>query len=136
MVLRFRKLPEKYAVCRLPADAPLPEWASRGALISITRTEDELSLVCPVDNVPRDLDPGMPWACLQLQGPFPFTETGVLLSFVRPLSEAGVPVFAISTYDTDYVLVPETEAERAAALLQEAGHEALDGSAAPKHPAG
>ena len=126
MVLRFRKLPEKYAVYRLPAEAPVPEWASRGPLISITRTNDELSLVCPVSNFPRAVEPGISWTCLRLEGPFAFTETGVLLSFVRPLSEAGIPIFAISTYDTDYVLVPDAATERALAVLSAAGHTGLD----------
>ena len=65
------------------------------------------------------------WMCLKLEGPFPFSQTGVLLSFIEPLSNNGIPIFAISTYDTDYILIPEEHSSRAADLLREAGHELL-----------
>ena len=104
--LKFRQLPGTYAIVRLVPDAPVPDWAAKGDFTSITRSADELSIVCPSDNLP----------------PFPFTQTGVLLSFIEPLSTNGIPIFAISTYDTDYVLIPEEHA-RAIDVLREAGHE-------------
>lgn len=80
---------------------------------------------CPLENVPKELISGPRWICLKLQGPFPFSQTGVLLSFIEPLSRNGIPIFAVSTYDTDYVLVPEEFAEAALAVLQSAGHERI-----------
>src|SRR4051795_13722303 len=123
MQLKFRWLTEPYAVVRLAPDAAVPEWATRGEFTSITRTADELSIVCPADNLPRDIDAQHHWICLKLEGPFPFSLTGVLLSFIEPLSTRGIPIFAISTYDTDYVLIQEDFAGAAFSILQETGHE-------------
>lgn len=125
--LKFRQLSSHYAVVRLAALAEIPEWATIGEFTSITRTQDELSIVCPADSIPSDVDPGARWICLKLEGPFPFSQTGVLLSFIQPLSNSGVPIFAISTFDTDYVLVQEQFAGAALAALQDAGHELVSG---------
>lgn len=119
--LKFRQLPGLYAIVRLAPDALVPEWA-RGGFYSITRTADELSIVCAIENVPKEIDAGPRWTCLKLEGPFPFSQTGVLLSFIEPLSSNGIPIFAISTYDTDYVLVQEQTLSAAKRILENAGH--------------
>lgn len=116
-----------YAVVRLAPDAVVPEWAGRGEFTSISRSAEELSIVCPADNLPRDVHAQSPWVCLKLEGPFPFSMTGVLLSFIEPLSTNGIPIFAISTYDTDYVLIEEEYMGMALSFLQEAGHELAGG---------
>lgn len=121
--LKFRWLPGPYAVVRLSPDAPVPDWATKGEFTSITRTADELSIVCPADNLPRDVDSQHHWICLKLEGPFPFSLTGVLLSFIEPLSKNDIPIFAISTFDTDYVLIQEEYAGAAMQVLDVAGHE-------------
>jgi hypothetical protein len=121
--LKFRQLSGLYAIVRLPPDAPIPNWAAKRDFISITRTTDELSIVCPADNLPADVHSELRWICLKLEGPFPFSQTGVLLSFIEPLSNNGVPIFAVSTYDTDYVLISKEHINRALDLLHEAGHE-------------
>jgi hypothetical protein len=121
--LKFRQLPGHYAIVRLAPDAPVPDWATRGDFTSITRTTDELSIVCPTDNLPPEVRSSHCWICLKLEGPFPFSLTGVLLSFIEPLSKNGVPIFAISTFDTDYVLVQEDRSATAIELLKRAGHE-------------
>jgi uncharacterized protein len=121
--LKFRRLTFLYAIVRLGPDADLPEWASRGEFTSITRTGDELSIVCPIEHLPADASSPHRWICLKLQGPFPFSQTGVLSSFIEPLSSKGIPIFAISTFDTDYILVQEGWAGAALAELQSAGHE-------------
>ncbi len=126
-MLKFRQLPDLYAIVRQAPDAPVPNWATIGDFTSITRTADELSIVCPADNVPKDIDPGPHWVCLKLEGPFPFSQTGVLLSFIEPLSTNGVPIFAVSTYDTDYVLISKEHIDLAVDLLHEAGHQLLNG---------
>jgi uncharacterized protein len=126
-VLKFRQLPGHYIIVRLAPDAPIPAWATKGDFTSVSRSADELSIVCPRDSLPADLNFDTLWICLKLEGPFPFSQTGVLLSFIAPLSNNCVPVFAISTYDTDYVLIQEEHLGRAADMLREAGHESLLG---------
>jgi len=121
--LKFRLLPGPYAVVRLASNAPIPNWALKGDFTSVTRTLDELSIVCATENLPADVQSPHRWICLKLEGPFPFSQTGVLLSFIEPLSTTGIPIFAISTYDTDYVLIPEEFAGASLKALQEAGHE-------------
>ncbi len=121
--LKFRRLAGLYAVVRLGPAGPTPEWATKGEFTSITRTADELSIVCPMESVPASIDSPPGWICLRLEGPFPFSQTGVLLSFIEPLSSNGVPIFAIATYDTDYVLIPEDFAGAAFEQLRTSGHE-------------
>jgi hypothetical protein len=120
--LKFRQLPGYYAILRQDSVSPVPGWATNGDLVSITRTADELSIVCPIDHVPKELGPAPLWICLKLEGPFPFSQTGVLLSFIEPLSSNAIPIFALSTYDTDYVLIPPEHIDRALDRLREAGH--------------
>lgn len=114
-----------YAIVRLAADAVVPEWAWRGEFISVTRTTEELSIVCPTENLPADVESPHRWVCLKLEGPFAFSLTGVLLAFIEPLSRNGIPIFAISTYDTDYVLIQEEFTVAVLTELQRAGHELL-----------
>ncbi len=121
--LIFRQLSEPYAILRFAPDATVPEWATRGEFHSITRTSEELSVVCPAANLPDDEHSPHRWICLKLVGPFAFSLTGVLLSFIEPLSANGVPIFAISTFDTDYVLIQEEFAGLALSTLQRAGHQ-------------
>lgn len=121
--LKFRWLNGPYAIVRLAPHAAVPEWATKGEFTSITRTAEELSIVCAAENLPADVQSPHRWQCFKLEGPFPFSQTGILLSFIEPLSNKGVPVFAISTYDTDYVLIQDEWAETALDILQNAGHE-------------
>ena len=114
-----------YAIVQLAPETAVPEWTTHGEFTSITRTSDELSVVCLSENVPPEIRPPQRWVCLKLQGPFLFSLTGVLLSFIEPLSSNKIPIFAISTYDTDYVLVQEEFGRAALDLLQKAGHEWL-----------
>jgi hypothetical protein len=126
--LKFRQLPGTYAIVRLAPEATIPDWASssnstKGDFTSITRAPDELSIVCPTQNLPSDVHSSHRWICLKLEGPFPFELTGVLLSFIAPLSNDHIPIFAISTFDTDYVLVQEPDIDEALDALLHAGHE-------------
>ena len=112
-------LPGTLAICRLHASERIPSWALElhEGFVSITRTPDELSIVCPQDAVPPDTRVEEDWRALVLPGPIPFEMTGVLAALTVPLAEAGIPVFAISTYDTDYVLVREGNVQRALHVL-------------------
>jgi hypothetical protein len=112
-------LPGTLAICRLHASARIPSWALElhEGFVSITRTPDELSIVCPQEAVPPDTQVEEDWRALVIPGPIPFEVTGVLSALAGPLAEAGIPIFAISTYDTDYVLVREQNVERALHVL-------------------
>ena len=125
MQLKFRQLAGAFAVCRLPADAPMPESIEADSFISITRTSEELSIVCGMDHAPENAKCESPWTCFKLEGPFPFNLTGVLASFLDPLAKAGISIFAVSTFDTDYVLVKEESVPAALKALRDAGHEFL-----------
>jgi hypothetical protein len=118
-------VPRLYTIVQLAPDAAVPDWATKGEFTSVTRTATELSIVCPSENMPDEKASPHRWMCLKLKGPFPFSLTGVLLSFIRPLSSKGIPIFAISTYDTDYVLIPEEFSGTALDCLMEAGHQLL-----------
>jgi hypothetical protein len=123
MKLKFRPLPGRLAVCRFPPDAAVPEWCWKGALSSITRAGEQLSIVCSAESVPAEHTPEVTWICLKLEGTFSFSQVGILASFIDPLRDASVPIFAISTYATDYVLVKEEFSGAALEALRAAGHE-------------
>ena len=116
---RMKVLDGRLSVCRLPASDRVPSWALElhEGFVSITRTPDELSIVCPEEAVPPDTTVEDGFRAMVLPGPIPFTETGVLASLAVPLAAAGISIFAVSTYDTDYVLVQESELERALSVL-------------------
>jgi enamine deaminase RidA (YjgF/YER057c/UK114 family) len=109
----------RLSVCRLKASERVPSWALElhEGFVSITRTPDELSIVCPEEAVPPDTTAEDGFRALVLPGPIPFTETGVLASLATPLAAAGISIFAVSTYDTDYVLVREADLDAALAAV-------------------
>jgi uncharacterized protein len=115
------------AVSRLPPDAVVPDWATRGAFHAITRTPAELSIVCEAAYVPGDVRSEKGWRCFSVAGPIPFELTGVLSSIAAPLAEARVGIFAISTFDTDTVLVSGARLADAVHALQSAGHRVKTG---------
>jgi|SRR6266542_1040377 len=119
--LTLTLLASKLGICRLPADAAIPAWLA-GEFVSVTRTADELAVVCRVDAVPDGVRCEKGWRCFRVAGTLDFALVGVLASLVGPLAEAGVSVFAVSTFDTDYLLVKEANLERAVGALGTAGH--------------
>ena len=115
-------LPHRLAVCRLSADAGVPSWV-RGAFTSVTRTAEELSIVCDDDAVPHDVQAERGWRVLKVAGPIPFEITGVAAALVAPLAEARISVFLIATYDTDYLLLKEESFAQAVEVLRGCGHD-------------
>ena len=111
-----------FAICRLDCNAPIPPWASAGHFFSITRTTDELSVVGRQDAVPEGVVCERGWRCLRVVGTVPFSVVGVLASLTAPLAEAGVSLFAVSTFDTDYLLVKEEDLTVALDALRRRGH--------------
>jgi hypothetical protein len=120
--LELSFLPERFAISRLAADAPIPEWATQGAFFSVTRTGDELSLVTEFSRVPPGFQSQPGWRVLKVHGPLVLSEIGVLASLAAPLAEAKISLFAVSTFDTDYLLVASETLSAAVAALERAGH--------------
>ena len=121
-MLTLAVLPDLFAVCRLAPDAPLPDWATATDFFSLTRTADELSIVCRAAQVPTDVQSERGWRCLKVCGPLDFSLTGVMASLAAPLADARISIFAIATYDTDYLMVKAPNLERAIRALTAAGH--------------
>jgi len=120
--LKLRLMPFRLAVCRLDPSAMLPAWPAGLPFWSVTRTDEELSLVLGEDNIPADWRAERGWRCLKVQGPLDFDQTGVLASLASPLARAGISIFAISTYDTDYLLLRELDLPRVIQVLSACGH--------------
>ena len=120
--LELSLLPERFAISRLAADAAIPAWATEGSFFSVTRAGDELSVVCELARVPVGVASQPGWRVLKVHGPFVLTEIGVLSALAAPLAEAKLSLFAISTFDTDYLLVASETLSDAIAALERAGH--------------
>ena len=120
--LTLSLLPARLAICRLDAHADAPDWAASAAFSSATRTGDELSIVCPEDQVPDGVRCDRGWRALKLEGPLELTMTGIIASMAAPLAEAGIPIFSIATYETDYLLVRDGQLDESIAALRERGH--------------
>ncbi len=119
--LKLQLLPDRLAVCRLDATDESPLRA-RSGVFSVTRTADELSVVCPEEDAPEGAEISGGWRALKVDGPLDHTATGILASIAGPLAEAGVALFPLATFDTDYVLVQEDDVDRATGALEAAGH--------------
>jgi len=112
----------EFAVCRLPAAEPVPAWAGSAVFSSVTRTADELSVICPAAQVPAGVKHEGGWRLFRFQGPLAFTETGILAAVLAPLAAAKIGILATATFDTDYLLVPAGQFDGAQRVLQAAGH--------------
>lgn len=120
--LPLELLPGRFAISRLAPGRPVPKWATREGFHSLTRTPDELSIVCLERNLPVRQNAQRGWRLLRVKGPLEFSLTGILASLTAPLAAAGISIFSISTYDTDYLLVKATTVSRALTALRAAGH--------------
>lgn len=120
---RFRVAPESLSICRLPPGAAIPPWADGPGFVTISRTAAELSIVCDTRRVP----PGTPGVtgrrALGIEGVVDFATTGVIAGLAGPLAEAGISIFVVSTYDTDWILVQENDLAAAIRVLRAEGHE-------------
>ncbi len=123
MKLTLSILPQRYAVCRLDPNGHIPHWALLGDdFISLTRTCDELSIICLQENVPPETKAARRWRCVKAEGPFEFSVAGVHASVAIPLAEANISVLAVATYENDHLLIQEEDLEQAVRVLKKAGH--------------
>jgi len=121
-MLTLRVLPASYAIWQLPSDATMPVWPA-GAFVCVIRTNTELSGVCASGQTPAGATVDDGWRCLQFVGPFDLTLTGIMVRVAQPLATAGVPIFTLATYNTDYILVPGSRYTAAVTALTAAGHQ-------------
>jgi hypothetical protein len=120
MSLVLRLLPGELAILQLPSAAAIPSWLNFAAapLVSVTHTADELSVVCPSSEVPARLTCEAGWRAFRVQGKQDFSAVGILSSILSPLASAGISIFSISTFDTDYILVRDDAVEQARSALR------------------
>lgn len=112
-ILSMKLLEESYGVCRLDKNEPIPEWANNSDFSSITRTPEELSIVCFQNNIPDNIKCERDWKILKIEGQLDFSLIGILASISTILAQKGISIFAISTYDTDYILVKNKDIDKA-----------------------
>lgn len=122
MKLTFTPLSDEYAIARLAHDAPLPNWIGTRGLTSITRANDELSIVCRAQNLPKGVIAEQGWVALRVDMLAALDEPGVVMAAITPISQAGLGVFVISTHLRDYILVRKSEMARVQKALSQAGH--------------
>jgi uncharacterized protein len=121
--LPLELLPDMLAVCRLPPDAPVPGWAANShGFVTISRTAEELSITTVQSRVPPGIQCERDYRALRVRGPLPLNLIGILASIADPLAAAGLSIFAISTFDTDYVMVKSRDLDAAIEALKRAGH--------------
>jgi len=120
-------LESMFGICRLDSGSEIPSWAYEGSFFSITKTPEELSVVCPESSIPANIPEKVRaergWKCLKVEGPLDFGLTGILAGISRVLADNGISIFAVSTYDTDYILLRKNDLKSAIRTLEEAGYE-------------
>ena len=121
MLFDLELLSGNYVICRIEPNKSIPEWA-HGEFVSLTRTGDELSIVCPDRNVPDDVQRESGWRCLRVAGKLDFSLVGVIATITAILADADISTFVVSTFDTDYLLVRELDLDGATAALVQAGY--------------
>ena len=121
--MQLRTLPDSYAIVRLQPGSELPDWVDKGPFRSVTRTDNEVSVVCRDRDVPEGESAERGWRVLEVLGPLDFSLTGVVASLVDPLFRAEISIFVISTFETDYVLVRGSDLDDAVEALELAQHE-------------
>ena len=124
MTFTLELLTDTFAICRLNSDVPIPKWA-QGEFVSITRTRDELSIMCRQEDVPDGVQAERGWRCLRVVGKLEFSLLGVIATLTKVLADAGISVFVVSTFDTDFLLVRDVDLDTAEVALAEAGNRIL-----------
>jgi hypothetical protein len=112
----------EFAVCRLLPAEPVPTWAGSAVFSAVTRTAEELSIICPAAQVPAGVKHEAGWSLLKFQGPFAFGETGILAAVLAPLAAEKIGILATATFDTDYLMVKSAQLPEARRALESAGH--------------
>lgn len=123
--VKLKALDGVYGIARLGPRDPIPAWADGAGFVSISRSDEELSIVCRQERMPGDVRKDGDWTCFKFVGPFAFDETGIVLSVIAPLSSNDIGIFVVSTFDGDHMLVKSADLDKARDLLTAAGHTVL-----------
>lgn len=115
--LKLSILSGKFGICHFANDCPIPDWAKDAEFCSITRTSSELSIICPQEKIPGGILIENDWRVFKVQGPLGFVLTGVVASLSKPLAEAGISIFYVSAYETDYLIVEDKNIEKVKGIL-------------------
>ena len=122
-MLTLELLKENYSVCRLNPNAPIPAWCQKGNFYSVTQTKDELSIVCETQYVSENIEVvESNWRIFKILGPLDFSLIGILSKLSGILADNKIGIFAVSTYNTDYILVKDVDFEKSLAVLLKAGY--------------
>lgn len=125
-ILTLKLLKEKFGVCRLDKNSLIPEWSQNSEFFSITKTADELSIVCNEDNIPDDIRCEKDWRILKVEGPLDFSLVGILSKISTILAQKRISIFAISTYDTDYIHIKDKDINNAIELLRKEHYDVIE----------
>lgn len=124
--MKLSRLHGDYSILKLSPASAIPSWALDSEFFSISKTSEELSVVCMSDCVPKSIDANQSWALIKVLGPLDFSLTGILSSIIEPLAQEKISIFAVSTFDTDYLLVKQDQIQNSIRCLKRAGFEFVD----------
>lgn len=119
--MKMTLLPGLFAICRLNPEEPIPSWALSSPLFFLSRTNEELSIICMQNYIPEGVVKNNNWRCLKIEGPLNFTAVGILNSIIQPLTQKRISLLAFSTYETDYFLVREEQLKETLQTLSQEG---------------
>lgn len=125
-ILTLKLLKDKYGVCELDRMAPIPKWVEASDFFSLTKTMEELSIVCLEKDIPSDIKCERDWRILKVEGPLDFALVGILSSISTILAKKSISIFAISTYDTDYILIKAKDINNAIQALRNENYEVIN----------
>ena len=121
--LKLQLLEEKFAVCKMPQFAELPSVFAKGEMCFVMRTDEDLTIISPEFMAPDNGQQEIGYRCIRTSGQIPLGATGILISLIKPLTEAGISIFAVSTFQSDYIFLMEEHLVQATQALQHAGHD-------------
>jgi hypothetical protein len=124
--LKLKVLSSNYGVCRFDPHTEVPSWAMQGDFFTVSKSQEELSIVCQASLIPADIKAEKEWRIFKIEGPFSFTQIGILNAVTSVLSENGISLFAVSTFDTDYIMVKCADLDRSIQALRKAEHQVDD----------
>lgn len=124
-ILNLKLLNREFGIVRLKSSEKIPEWAIINDIYSITRTETELTIVCPSNRIPKNFQSDIGWKCLKVEGSFDLNEIGIIASISNTLSQNGISIYVFSSYDTDFILIKDNNIEKAIKSLRSKGHSVL-----------
>lgn len=120
--MRLREVPGKFGVAQMAADAPIPDWANGPGFCSIVRADDELTIICHEDRIPDTVPSELGWSCFRSIGPVAFDDAGVLAALISPISNAGIGVFVLCTFDGEHIMCPTNAFQHVKEILAQHGH--------------